>query len=127
MNEQLDDKNVVEETTEISDNTSVANKAEYRKITPEEAKEMMIEGNIILDVRTQEEFEQGHIPGAILLLVDSILDGDLGILPDKNQIILVYCRSGNRSARAAKALVDAGYTKVYDFGGIRDWPYEIVQ
>ncbi len=87
---------------------------------------MMIEGNIILDVRTQAEYEQGHIQDAMLLPVDSIIAGDLESLLDKNQIILVYCRSGNRSSTASKALVEAGYTKVYDFGGISDWPYDVL-
>ncbi|MCT4596908.1 MAG: rhodanese-like domain-containing protein [Vallitalea sp.] len=102
-------------------------KPKYIKITPEEAKEMMVEGNIILDVRTQEEYNQGHIEGAKLLPVDSISAGKLEDLPNKDQIILVYCRSGNRSATATKALVNAGYTNVYDFGGIIDWPYEVVK
>lgn len=101
--------------------------AEYRKITPEEAKEMMTEGNMILDVRTQQEYKEGHIAEAVLIPHDIILAGDLERLPDKDQTILVYCRSGNRSGQAARALVDAGYTAVYDFGGINDWPYEVEQ
>ena len=111
----------------IIEATETVNEAEYRKITPEEARDMMVEGNIILDVRTPEEFAEGYIPGAMLLPVDSILDGTLDSLPDKHQTILVYCKSGGRSAMAANALVDAGYTGVYDFGGILDWPYEVVQ
>ncbi|MDA3899364.1 MAG: rhodanese-like domain-containing protein [Spirochaetes bacterium] len=98
---------------------------EYRKITPEKAKELMVEGNLILDVRTPEEFEQGHIPGAVLLPVQDILNNKLDLLPDKGQIILVYCRSGNRSAHATRSLIREGYTNVIDFGGIIDWPYEI--
>lgn len=101
-------------------------KAEYRKINPEEAKELMVEGNIILDVRTDAEYKEGHIQGALLLPVDVIQDGSYDGIEDKDQVILVYCRSGNRSKAAAKALVKAGYTKVYDFGGISAWPYEIV-
>lgn len=119
-----------ETTTEDSTEETLeaqAPKAEYKKITPEEAKELMVEGNIILDVRTKEEYDQGHIEGAMLLPVSDILDGKLDSLPDKNQIILVYCRSGNRSATASKYLVKVGYTNVYDFGGIKDWPYEVVQ
>ncbi|MCT4542123.1 MAG: rhodanese-like domain-containing protein [Vallitalea sp.] len=121
--ETEDGKLVLDSTTDIEGDSNDVEKVEYKKITPEEAKEMMIEGNIILDVRTQAEYDQGYIEGATLLPLDSILDDNLESLPDKNQIILVYCRSGNRSATAAKALIDAGYTNVYDFGGIIDWPY----
>lgn len=127
VNEQFDEPVESDSIAETDEDLNVADKAEYRKITPEEAREMMIEGNIILDVRTQAEYEQGHIQEAMLLPVDSILDGDLESLPDKNQTILVYCRSGNRSATASEALVEAGYTNVYDFGGINDWPYDVVQ
>lgn len=102
--------------------------AEYRKITAEEAKEIMDSGKdyILLDVRTAEEFAESHIDGAIL-----IPDNELGAraeseLPDKNATILIYCRSGNRSASAAKELIRMGYVNVYDFGGIMDWPYETV-
>ena len=98
--------------------------AMYRKISPEAAKEMMVEGNIILDVRTEQEYESGHIEGALLLPVNAILSNQLELLPDKEQKILVYCRSGNRSQVASKYLVEKGYTQVYDFGGIIDWPYE---
>jgi rhodanese-related sulfurtransferase len=127
VNDQTAEPVESELIVETDEDLNVADKAEYRKITPEEAKEMMVEGNIILDVRTQAEYEQGHIQEAMLLPVDSILDGDLESLPDKNQTILVYCRSGNRSATASKALVEAGYMNVYDFGGISDWPYDVVQ
>lgn len=97
----------------------------YTKITPEEAKNIMDnEDNIIiLDVRTQEEFDSAHIEGAILLPYDQISEKASEILPDKNQTILVYCRSGNRSKTASETLVSMEYTKVYDFGGIIDWPY----
>ena len=102
--------------------------AVYRKINPEEAKNMMTEeGILIIDVREQSEFDDGYIPGATLLPVGLIDAGDLSLLPDKDQKILVYCRSGNRSGKAAKKLVEYGYTQVYDFGGIMDWPYEIVK
>lgn len=100
---------------------------DYKKITPDEALEMMNENSLILDVRTAEEFATGHIPNAVLLPLDQIQAGDLELLDNKDQIILVYCRSGNRSETAARALIDAGYTQVYDFGGIIDWPYEIIQ
>lgn len=102
--------------------------AVYRVITPEEAKEMMAqEGIIILDVREQSEFDQGYIEGATLLPLGTISAGDLSLIPDKDQTILVYCRSGNRSGQAAKILVANGYTQVYDFGGVLDWPYGLVQ
>lgn len=99
----------------------------YMNITAEEAKELMDtqEGYIILDVRTQEEYDQGHIPGAILIPDYEIKDRAEGSLPDKDQLILVYCRSGRRSKLAAEALVELGYTNIREFGGIIDWPYEV--
>jgi len=105
--------------------SSSLEKATYIKITPEEAKELMIDDNIILDVRTQQEYDDGHIANATLLPLDEIISGNLEVLTDKDQVILVYCRSGNRSKSASKALIDSGYTNVYDFGGIADWPYDI--
>ena len=101
-------------------------KAEYHKISAEEAKNRMESGDdlILLDVRTEQEYENSHIPGAIVIPNESIGKETLKELPDLDQEILVYCRSGNRSAQAAKKMVEAGYTKVYDFGGIIDWPYE---
>lgn len=83
------------------------------------------EGYIILDVRTDEEYAGGHIPGAILIPHDDIANQAEETLADKDQLILVYCRSGNRSRQAAEALAELGYTNVVDFGGINDWPYEI--
>jgi len=100
---------------------------EYKKITPAEAIELMNEDTLILDVRTIEEYGSGYIPHAHLLPLTKIQAGELELLTDKDQIILVYCRSGNRSETAVRALNDAGYTQVYDFGGIIDWPYEIDQ
>ena len=96
-------------------------------ITAEEAKEIMDseEGYIILDVRTQEEYDQGHIPGAILIPNTEIEEKAEGVLTDKNQLILVYCRSGRRSKIAAEALAELGYTNIKEFGGIIDWPYEV--
>ena len=82
------------------------------------------EGYIILDVRTQEEYDQGHIPGAILIPDTEIKAEAENILTDKAQLILVYCRSGRRSKLAAEALVELGYTNIKEFGGIIDWPYE---
>ena len=101
-------------------------KAEYKKITAEEAKERMDKDDkvVILDVRTEEEYQEGHVPGAIVIPNETISSGPLEELPDMDQAILVYCRSGNRSAQAAKKLAEAGYTQVYDFGGIIDWPYD---
>lgn len=102
-------------------------KVEYKKITPTEAMEMMNDDVVILDVRTQAEFDEGHIPNAVLLPDTEITQRAEEVLPDKEQTILVYCRSGRRSALAAKALLDLGYTDVYDFGGILDWTGEIVK
>ena len=100
--------------------------AVYVNITAEEAKEIMDaeEGYIILDVRTQEEYGQGHIPGAILIPNTEIEAKAEELLTDKDQLILVYCRSGRRSKLAAEALVELGYTNIKEFGGIIDWPYE---
>ena len=101
--------------------------AAYMNITAEEAKEIMDneEGYVILDVRTQEEYDQGHIPGAMLIPNTEIEARAEDELPDKNQLILVYCRSGNRSKKAAEILVELGYTNIKEFGGIIDWPYEV--
>ena len=101
--------------------------AVYVNITAEEAKQIMDteEGYIILDVRTQEEYDQGHIPGAVLIPNTEIEARAEDELPDKDQLILVYCRSGNRSKKAAEILVELGYTNIKEFGGIIDWPYEV--
>ena len=101
--------------------------AVYVNITAEEAKQIMDseEGYIILDVRTQEEYDQGHVPGAILIPDTEIKAKAEEVLTDKDQLILVYCRSGRRSKLAAEALVELGYTNIREFGGIIDWPYEI--
>ena len=108
--------------------TPTAAPAQYQKITAEQAKARMDSGDaiVILDVRTQEEFDEGHIAGAILVPNETIIDEQPGLLPDLNAEILVYCRSGNRSAQAANKLLDIGYTSVFDFGGIIDWPYGVV-
>ena len=100
--------------------------AVYVNITAEEAKQIMDseEGYIILDVRTQEEYDQGHIPGAIVISHEEIEEKAEQVLTDKDQLILVYCRSGRRSKIAAEALVELGYTNIKEFGGIIDWPYE---
>ena len=101
--------------------------AVYVNITAEEAKQIMDteEGYIILDVRTQEEYDQGHIPGAIVISHEEIAEKAEEVLTDKDQLILVYCRSGRRSKIAAEALVELGYTNIMEFGGIIDWPYEV--
>ena len=98
----------------------------YVNIAAEEAKQIMDteEGYIILDVRTQEEYDQGHIPGAILIPNTEITAEAEKVLTDKDQLILVYCRSGRRSKLAAETLAQLGYTNVKEFGGIIDWPYE---
>ena len=101
--------------------------AVYVNITAQQAKEIMDtqEGYIILDTRTQEEYDEGHIPGAILIPYDEITEKAEGILTDKDQLILVYCRSGRRSKIAAADLVKLGYTNIKEFGGIIDWPYGV--
>ena len=101
--------------------------AVYVNITAEEAKQIMDseEGYIILDVRTQEEYDLGHIPGAIMISHEEIAEKAEGVLTDKDQMILVYCRRGRRSKIAAEALVELGYTNIKEFGGIIDWPYEV--
>ena len=100
----------------------------YRQISQEEAKKMMEadDGHVIVDVRRQDEYDAGHIPGAILIPNESIGDTQPEELPDLNQIILIYCRSGNRSKQAAQKLFDMGYTHIYEFGGIIDWTGEVV-
>jgi phage shock protein E len=100
----------------------------YISVSAEDAKEYMDkeENHIILDVRTQEEYDAGYIPGAILIPDFEIADRAEKELPDKDQLILVYCRSGNRSKKASAQLVAMGYTNVVEFGGINDWPYEVV-
>lgn len=100
--------------------------SEYHKITASEAKQMMADTVTILDVRTESEFDQGHISGAILIPDYDILEKAESKLTDKNATILVYCRSGNRSETASKNLIKLGYTNVYDFGGIIDWEYGLV-
>ena len=95
-------------------------------ITAAEAKEIMDsqEDYVILDAREQYEYDQGHIPGAIVISHEEILEKAESVLTDKDQLILVYCRSGRRSKLAAEDLVKLGYTNIKEFGGIIDWPYE---
>ena len=109
-----------------SSNAAPANT--YRQITMQEAVEMMEkeEDYIILDVRTEQEFAAGHIPGAILVPNETIGTKEIPLLSDKDQLIMVYCRSGNRSKQASGKLVQLGYTNIVEFGGINSWPGEIV-
>ena len=112
--------------TACGQNTEKKQEALYMNITAQQAKEMMDrqQDYIILDTRTQEEYEESHIPGAILIPYDQIVEKAEAALPDKDQLILVYCRSGRRSKLAAEDLVKLGYTNIKEFGGIIDWPYE---
>lgn len=98
----------------------------YQQITQEEAKEMMdTQEVIILDVREQDEYDSGHIPGAVLLPVGSINEDTAAeVIPETDSTVLVYCRSGNRSKTASSTLAGLGYTNIYEFGGINTWPYE---
>lgn len=100
----------------------------YTQISQEEAREMMKKdnGHIVVDVRRKEEYDAGHIPGAILIPNENIGTQQPEELPDLHQIILIYCRSGNRSKQAAQKLFDMGYTNIYEFGGINTWTGEIV-
>lgn len=124
--------------TSNSNNTTNANEnsnsmttqnATYKQISQEEAKEMMRNNDnlVIVDVRRQDEYDSGHIAGAILIPNESIGTNRPEQLKDLNQVILVYCRTGNRSKQAAQKLADMGYTNVYEFGGITTWDGDIVQ
>lgn len=117
------------ETTIKNINATENNTLGYEQITGEQAKLLMDNETdyVIIDARTTEEFEEGHIDGAILIPEYEILERAEKELPQKDQLILVYCRSGRRSKIAAQALVDLGYTNVKEFGGIIDWQYEIVK
>ena len=97
-----------------------------KRLTAAQAKARLDTGDpvVLLDVRTEAEFAEGHIPGAVCLPLDALADKAAQVLPDKSAEILVYCRSGSRSAKAARKLTGLGYTHVADFGGIQDWPYE---
>lgn len=118
-------KNTTIDTTE----TSINNSLTYEQISGEEAKRLMDTETdfIIVDARTEEEFNEGHIEGAILIPEYEISERAEKELPNKDQLILVYCRSGRRSKIASQALADLGYTNVKEFGGIIDWQYEIVK
>ena len=104
---------------------SEKSKMSYKQIDQETAKEMMSrdDGHVIVDVRTQDEYDTGHIPGAILIPNESIGN----VQPEElNQVILIYCRSGSRSKQAAQKLANIGYTEIYEFGGIIDWDGKII-
>ena len=118
-------QNTTIDTTE----TSINNSLTYEQISGEEAKRLMDTETdfIIVDARTEEEFNEGHIEGAILIPEYEISERAEKELPNKEQLILVYCRSGRRSKIASQALADLGYTNVKEFGGIIDWQYEIVE
>ena len=105
----------------------MADKAAYHKISAEEAYEMMISQEIVVDVRTREEYDGGHIENAVLVPNESIGSEMPETLPDKEATLLIYCRSGRRSKDAAQKLLALGYQSVYDFGGVIDWPYELVK
>ena len=106
----------------------VEQEVSYRQISADEAILMMKEeaDYIILDVRTVEEFSDKHIPGAINIPNEAIGTAEIPELPDKDQLILVYCRSGNRSKQASEKLAALGYTNIVEFGGINDWPGETI-
>ena len=127
MEEAADDSMILNETTETTETTEDV-LVPYEQITAEDAKKLMDTESdyIIVDARTEEEFAEGHIPGAILIPEYEITDRAQSELPDKDQLILVYCRSGRRSKIASQALADLGYTNVKEFGGIIDWPYDVV-
>ena len=99
----------------------------YQQITQEEAKKMMdTQDVIILDVRERDEFDAGHIPGAVLLPVGTISgETAASVIPKPDSLVLVYCRSGNRSKTASSSLAELGYTNIYEFGGINTWHYEV--
>lgn len=120
--EEIEESNFVTPSGIVTQNKPV-------KISAEEAKKIIDSDidYIILDVRSKEEYDEGHIDGAVLLPVDNIKDEAGPVIGGKNKTILVYCRSGNRSSLAASRLASLGYTDIRDFGGIVDWPYEIVK
>ncbi len=121
------DDSTAEDTENNAPDTSLP--AAYEQISQAKAKELMDseDGYVLIDARTEAEFAQGHIAGAILIPEYEIADRAEGELPDKNALILVYCRSGRRSKIAAKALAELGYTNVKEFGGIISWEYGVVK
>lgn len=117
---------VVTSAAYLSANAFLAGKSSYRQVDAKTAKTIMAKNTdyVILDVRTQEEYNEKHIPGAVLIPDYEIFERAEQELPNKARLVLVYCRSGNRSKKASQILADLGYTNVVEFGGIKDWPYE---
>ena len=110
------------------DTEDMTDKAAYQKISAEEAYEMMASQEVVVvDVRTREEYDGGHIENAVLVPNESIGSEMPEALPYKEATLLIYCRSGRRSKQAAEKLLELGYQNVYDFGGVIDWPYELVK
>ncbi len=117
-----------EAKTETEADTEAEATADYHRITAEEAYEIMVSQEVVVvDVRTREEYDGGHIENAVLVPNESIGSEMPDALPDKEATLLVYCRSGRRSKDAAQKLLALGYQSVYDFGGVIDWPYELVK
>lgn len=114
-------------STPKSQENTVGKDMGYKQVDAKKAKILMDSGTdyVILDVRTDDEYAEGHIPNSILIPDYEISERAVRELPDKDQLILVYCRSGNRSKTASAILVELGYTNVVEFGGIRSWPYDI--
>ena len=116
------------QTMKMTKEVKEVKKAEYKKITSDEAKKMMeSEKTIVVDVRTTEEYNEGHIPNAVSIPLETIENEAEEKLKNKDDLILVYCRSGRRSREAALKLIEKGYTNVIDFGGIQDWNGEVVK
>ena len=123
--DNINNNNSTETTLENSTNKEIT----YEIISQAQAKGIMdsSENYVIVDARTSEEFSEGHIKNAINLDYEEVTQKAESLLPDKNQLILIYCRSGRRSKIAAESLCQLGYTNVKEFGGIIDWQYEVVQ
>ena len=123
--DNINNNNSTETTLENSTNKEIT----YEIISQTQAKEIMDNSTdyVIVDARTSEEFNEGHIKNAINLDYEEVTQKAESLLPDKNQLILIYCRSGRRSKIAAESLCQLGYTNVKEFGGIIDWQYEVVQ
>lgn len=111
-----------------ADNTNSSEASSYTSIAMEEAVSRMESetGYVLLDVRTEQEYAGGHIPGAVCIPNETIEEDVLECLPDMEQLIFVYCRSGNRSKQASEKLVNLGYTNIVEIGGVKDWPGELV-
>lgn len=116
-----------QDTQESMDGQTAQGESAYHKITASEAKAMMDQGGVtVVDVRREDEYAAGHIPGSILVPNEGIRDTQPEELPDLDAVLLVHCRTGVRSKQASDKLLEIGYKNVYDFGGIVDWPYETV-